>query len=57
MKNLENFGVSEIETIELVTIEGGWIFGTSGFNWGNFMRGVGIGAGSGAAGAAAYYMA
>lgn len=56
MKNLENFGVQEMDAREIKETDGGLFFGTSGgFNWANFWRGVTIGAGAGGAGAAAYY--
>jgi len=55
MKNLENFGVQELDTKEITKIEGGFLFSSSGLNWGNFWRGMTIGAASGGAGAAAYY--
>ena len=57
MKNLENYGVLELDAKEINNIDGGFvpILGTSGVSWGNFWRGVGIGTATGAAGAAAYY--
>lgn len=53
--NLQNLNVAELSAQEVMEIEGGWLFGTSGFNWGNFWRGMTIGAAAGGAGAAAYY--
>ena len=57
MKNLENYGVLEMDAKEVKNIEGGFIpiLGSSGVSWGNFWKGVGWGVGAGAAGAAAYY--
>ena len=44
-----------MNTKEMKETDGGFLFGSSGINWGGFWRGVGWGVGAGAAGAAAYY--
>ena len=44
MKNLENYGVLEMNTREIQGTDGGfWLLSTSGVSWGNFWKGVGIG--------------
>jgi hypothetical protein len=43
MKNLENYGVLELNAKEISETEGGFLLGTSGVSWGNFWKGVGIG--------------
>lgn len=47
MKNLDKFQVAELTDKEIIKTDGGFLLGSSGFNWGNFWNGVGIGAGIG----------
>ena len=44
MKNLQSFGIQELNTNEIREVDGGYLFGTGGgINWGNFWKGVGVG--------------
>jgi hypothetical protein len=55
MKKMEVMGIREMDASEMRNENGGFLLGTSGFNWGAFWKGCGIGLGIGAmAGTAAY---
>lgn len=55
MKDFKKLQINELTKNDLQTTNGGFLLGSSGFNWGNFWKGVGIGSAAGAAGAAVYY--